>query len=403
MKNKARVQYLIYIAMLCHPFLVSLQAAKPLVHELLPRCVILFRSILITVLQADVTQETTKDLAKIKFVEEELRNPKDCDFGPGVSDCLANLSNDKKSALRSELRKATVILLKHLQKNFPWEDKFINRLKYVAPKERGSDMMSGSLTFLAKHIGRHSQEELEDLAIQLNCYQVLSADLIPSFDDKVDRLDHWWRSVFPLVEKTMGTPPCALIKLIKMICTLSHGQSMIERGFSDTKKLSSHRELLGEESVKGQKTTKDAIRTSGGTCNVSLTAGFLNAVKGAHAKKVRDDLENEKKKAEEKKTAEAAERERLMREELAEAHRGWEEKRLKMEADLKLAMETEQNHDKVLKDSLDRAMKVKNTVSKDAAMVVAKTAQFEMANVREQIDYLNKKLKKHMLKKPKSE
>ena len=403
MKNKTRVQYLIYIATLCRPFLVSLQAAKPLVHELLPRCVILFRSILITVLQDDVAQETTKDLAKVKFVEDALKDPKDCDFGPGVSDCLANLSSDKKSALRSELRKAIVILLKHLQKNFPWEDKFINLLRYVAPEERGTDMMSSSFIFLAKHIGRHSQEELEELGIQLNCYRVLSADIIPSYDEKVDRLDHWWRSVFPLIEKTMGTPPSALIKLIKMICTLSHGQSMIERGFSDTKKLSNHRECLNEESVKGQKTTKDAIRTSGGSVNVSLTAGLLNAVKGAHAKKVRDDLENEKKRAEEKKASEAAERERLMRDERDKANRGWEERRLKLEADLKLSMEKEQNHDQVLKDSLDRAMKVKNPVSKDAAMVVAKTAQIEMAKVREEIDYLNKKLKKHMLKKPKSD
>ena len=209
MKNKTGVQYLIYIATLCRPFLVSLQAAKPLVHELLPRCVILFRSILITVLQADVARETTKDLAKVRFVGDELKDPKDCDFGPGVYDCLANVSSDKKSALRSELRKATVILLKHLQKNFPWEDKFINLLRYVAPEERGTDMMSSSFIFLAKHIGRHSQEELEELGIQLNCYRVLSADIIPSYDEKVDRLDHWWRSVFPLIEKTMGTPPSA--------------------------------------------------------------------------------------------------------------------------------------------------------------------------------------------------
>ena len=96
------MQYLIYIATLCRPFLVSLQAAKPLVHELLPRCVILFRSILITVLQADVARETTKDLAKVRFVGDELKDPKDCDFGPGVYDCLANVSSDKKSALRSE-------------------------------------------------------------------------------------------------------------------------------------------------------------------------------------------------------------------------------------------------------------------------------------------------------------
>ena len=65
-------------------------------------------------------------------------------------------------------------------------------------------------------------------------------------------------------------------------------------------------------------------------------------------------------------------------------------------------MEVEKNHDKVLKDSLERAMRVKSALSNDAAMIVARTAQTEMTNVREEIDYLSKKLKKHMLKKPKS-
>ena len=104
MKSKTRVQYLIHIAMLCQPFLVSLQAAKPLVHELMLRCVVLFKSIMITVLKADVIQKTTKDLAKIKFVRTDLKEPNDCDYGPGVSACFSNLSNDKKTALQSELR-----------------------------------------------------------------------------------------------------------------------------------------------------------------------------------------------------------------------------------------------------------------------------------------------------------
>ena len=65
-------------------------------------------------------------------------------------------------------------------------------------------------------------------------------------------------------------------------------------------------------------------------------------------------------------------------------------------------METEQNHDRVLKDSLERAMRVTTTLSKNAAMVVAQNAQSEMTKTREEIDYLNKKLKKHMLKIPKS-
>ena len=251
-------------------------------------------------------------------------------------------------------------------------------------------------------MARHNQEELEELGIQLNCYQVLSGDQLPSYDEKVDRVDHWWRSVFLQIETILGSTPNALIKLIKMICTMSHGQAMVERGFSDIKPLASHREALCEESVKGQKFTKDATRACGGSHKVPLTAGLLNSVKGAHAKMMRDNQENARREEEEKQAAEIAEEERMRREEVDQAKKAWEEKRKLMEADLKRAMEVEKNHDKVLKDSLERAMRVKSALSKDAAMIVARTAQTEMTNVREEIYYLNKKLKKHMLKKPKS-
>ena len=128
----------------------------------------------------------------------------------------------------------------------------------------------------------------------------------------------------------------------------------------------------------------------------------MNSVKGAHAKMMRDNQENARREEEEKQAAEIADEERMRREEVDQAKKGWEEKRELMEADLKRAMEVEKNHDKVLKDSLERAMRVKSALSKDAAMIVARTAQTEMTNVREEIDFLNKKLKKHMLKKPKS-
>ena len=272
LQNKTRVQYLIYIAKLCRPFLVSLQATKPMAHELMSRSVLLFKSLLITVLKDEVSQNTTKDLAKIKFASGELKMPKDCDYGVGVSECLSSLSLGKQLVVQSELREATVALLKHLQKNFPWEDKFVVCLRYAAPKERNSSQMSSSLIFVAKHMARHNQEELEELGIQLNCYQVLSGDQLPSYDEKVDRVDHWWRSVFLQIETILGSTPNALIKLIKMICTMSHGQAMVERGFSDTKRLASHREALCEESVKGQKFTKDAIRACGGSHKVPLTA-----------------------------------------------------------------------------------------------------------------------------------
>ena len=101
-----------------------------------------------------------------------------------------------KSDLLEEMKKSVIESIKYLQCNLPLKDKFLAHMRYISPVYRENTDMPGALTFLAKELRRFSNEELENLSVQINMYQVLQAELVPGFDDDHDRLDHYWREIF---------------------------------------------------------------------------------------------------------------------------------------------------------------------------------------------------------------
>ena len=52
---------------------------------------------------------------------------------------------------------------------------------------------------------------------------MVDASSLPEFDDEKDRLDHYWRQVFKIVGDKIGVEQVELIKLVKLLCSLSHG------------------------------------------------------------------------------------------------------------------------------------------------------------------------------------
>ena len=111
--------------------------------------------------------------------------------------------------------------------------------------DRGHRGLADAFLLLAKTLDKFDEEELSNLSLQVNCYQVMDDTEIPEYDATVDRLDHFWRKVFRVVEIKMEAKPVELIKLIKILCSLSHGNGGIERGFAVTKYLV----MLGRPSV----------------------------------------------------------------------------------------------------------------------------------------------------------
>ena len=126
-------------------------------------------------------------------------------------------------------------------------------------------------------------------------YIRFDSELIPEFDDNHDRLDHYWREIFKVVEDKLGEKPNELKKLIKLCCSMSHGQAGVERGFSETKRIVADRSSLSDIGVKGLKTVREAVRNCGGAENVPLNFTLLNNVKKARAVKDREEREAKRK------------------------------------------------------------------------------------------------------------
>ena len=66
-----------------------------------------------------------------------------------------------------------------------------------------------------------------------------------------------------------------LVKVIKLILVLSHGQASVERGFSINKQLEV--ENLKEESLVAQRLVCDHVRAAGGIMNINISKSLLNS------------------------------------------------------------------------------------------------------------------------------
>ena len=94
-------------------------------------------------------------------------------------------------------------------------------------------------------------------------------------------MDIFWLEICRKVEKVIKETPEALLKLVKIVCSLPHSTAFLGRGFSDLKRIITSRELLSVESIKAHKTILDFIRLAGGTEGVVVIREMIECVKQA--------------------------------------------------------------------------------------------------------------------------
>ena len=100
-------------------------------------------------------------------------------------------------------------------------------------------------------MNRFTDEELVKLSFQLVFYQALPENKVAS---RGDRVDHYWREIFKLLKDAAGgARQLELELLVKLCCTLSHGNAMLERGMGHTKRIVDGRESMGSTTLKALK------------------------------------------------------------------------------------------------------------------------------------------------------
>ena len=85
-------------------------------------------------------------------------------------------------------------------------------------------------------------------------YQALPEDKVAPIRGKNDRVDHYWREIFKLLQDAAGgVSQLELERLVKLCCTLSHGNAMLERGMGHTKRIVDGRQSMGCTALKALK------------------------------------------------------------------------------------------------------------------------------------------------------
>ena len=257
-KTKIRAKVLLMVAQLTKPFLTMMQSVQPMIHLLLSAAGEMSRSIARVIVKPEKVASTLAGIKAMKLTSSSGTSPscllesKDCKFVACIRGELNSLEKQDRVDVRLECRRGIRAMLLYLQNNIPFDNLFLLHVSFLDPRKRtGPDVVNYGVA-AATHLNRFTDEELVKLSSQLVLYQALPEDKVATH--RGDRVDHYWGEIFKLLKDAAGgVRQSELELLVKLCCTLSHGNAMLERGMGHTKRIVDGRESMGITTLKALK------------------------------------------------------------------------------------------------------------------------------------------------------
>lgn len=399
-KNLARLKFLIYLCELNTPFLLTFQSEKPKIHVLYADCLRLIETYMNIICEPTKIPNSGSKLSQITFKESGLLLPaSNCFFGAGAEMELSKLPQEKKEQLRLEFRSAVVKTSKYLISHFPLKNVFLMELSYLDPNLRTETNFVRKLVHAAEFTNRFTGNELEDLGVQLQTVKTL-ADL-PEYVEKTDHLDIFWIKICDKIEQILIQKPEALLKFVKIMCSLPHSNAFLERGFSDLKRIITGRESLSLDSIKAHKTLLDFIRLAGGTENIVVTPEMIEAVKQASLRKEQERRRLEREKEVQRLKSKREEEEMKKKRKLEEEKSSWEEKKKVKAENIQVLKERLDLQSQALRDAMRSAEVATKDSTRRGGLKAAMETQRLIDVTRDLLEFAHKEMEKLMGKKPK--
>lgn len=247
---------------------------------------------------------------------------------------------------------------------------------------------------------------------------------VEKFEDSTDRIDHYWRNVFSIKCKDGSQKFPLLGKVVKAVLVIPHGNSDVERGSSENKRMiGTDRTELNEVSLNGLRTAKDAVYwfdpENRKPENVPLTTDIITSAVAAHKsykarlesqrleeerKQSRRDLQKkilEEQKEKEEQIKQQREKIKQNSESISNKEKQLNEKESKSKNRLTIGLELVEDAQKALaeaieKNDLQRASKAK--VMLESGHKECKLAQEELDKITEESNILQTKKSSLILK-----
>ncbi|CAF3392131.1 unnamed protein product [Rotaria socialis] len=227
---------------------------------------------------------------------------------------LQEMSTNEKIKFMQDVRDIYKTIARELTRTLPVTNKFLQNLQFMHPLQRHHESSSKSLMIIARDLPQLlSDDNLDYLNVEWRLYE---NETIPeewyqqkttSGDSdeviKYQPIDNYWKHVFAIKTSSGIAKFVVLPQLIKSLLSLSHGNTDVERGFSEHAALiTDNRSSLSDISINGLRATKDAVKFLRTT---KSSRRLLGNVKEAHSR-YQVDQERKQRILKEKEAIEAA-------------------------------------------------------------------------------------------------
>ena len=171
-----------------------------------------------------------KEVKELDLEDSSLyKLSKSSGYVAALEETLEGVDQEDKDQLYMEFKEACITQLKYLQSHLPFDRPLIMAATFADPKKRNLGSLPDLAVSAANELKRFTAAEVTKVRVQAQSYQALPSHLVPEFDSMEDRVDQWWTKIFKVLEEQMSEPPMELIRLVKFLLILPHGQATVTK------------------------------------------------------------------------------------------------------------------------------------------------------------------------------
>lgn len=272
------------------PFLKEFQTGAPMAPFLYDSLTVIVKTAMSKIVKKEIIESTA--LQKIDVLKENasksfitLKDFKHVDLGYGTRAALAKCEVTEKDILcfRKGCRTALQYFVAKLMERSPLRYPLTKGLAclnpcYMSSKEGCEKKLTTTLDIVLRaNLLPATTVERADREYKTLCSQPRVTELIKSYSRSETRLDTFWMELINGKKEYEN-----LIKVVKLLLIISHGNANVESGFSINKEILI--ENLKEHSLIAQRRIFDSVTKEGGLMKIELPKQLLHSVRNAHSR-----------------------------------------------------------------------------------------------------------------------
>ena len=204
-------------------------------------------------------------------------------IGEETRRAVSKLSVEKQKQFVLGAKLFLMTSAKHLVDKFPLSNTILRCCRVIKPNARSKMWAPKVIKLLTNKL--HLGVDVDKLSDEYKIFQLeATSEEWYTEEAKPIRIDYFWSKV-DAIRDAAGEKKFPLhMQIVKATIVLGHGNTEVERGFSESGKSVTHERVhLTETSVDGIRAANDGLKPFSGPASIPITKKFLQMGRAAHS------------------------------------------------------------------------------------------------------------------------